>query len=55
MNSGDQECLKKNKKNPSARTNIKSRCVSAKGVNLWNGCDEEFKKCSSLCVIKKNV
>ncbi len=36
-----------------ARTNIESRCVSVKGVSLWNGCDEELKVCSSVCMLKR--
>ncbi|HAX73374.1 MAG TPA: hypothetical protein DCY20_07610 [Firmicutes bacterium] len=36
-----------------AKTNIKSRSISVKGVNLWNNCDREFKLCTSLCKFKK--
>ncbi len=36
-----------------ARTNAKSRCLSVKGVNLWNKCDKELKLCNSLCQFKK--
>ncbi len=36
-----------------ARTNAKSRCLSVKGVNLWNKCDKELKVCNSLCQFKK--
>lgn len=32
---------------PRAWTNIKSRCMSVKEANLWNGCDEEVK-----CVVQ---
>lgn len=35
-----------------ARTNIKSRCVSIQEVNQRNGCEEELKMSSSLCVSK---
>ncbi len=31
----------------------KSRCLSVKGVNLWNKCDKELKVCNSLCQFKK--
>lgn len=34
------------------RTNLKSRCVSVKGVNLWSGCDEKLKMCNSFVVFK---
>ncbi len=36
-----------------ARTNAKSRCLSVKGVNLWNKGDKELKVCNSLCKFKK--
>ncbi len=36
-----------------ARTNVKSRCLSVKGVNLWNKCDKELKVFNSLCQFKK--
>ncbi len=35
-----------------ARTNAKSRCLSVKGVNIWNKCDKELKLCNSLCQFK---
>lgn len=38
-------CMYKNKK---TRTNIKSRCLSVKGVTLWNNLDTELKTCSSI-------
>ena len=34
------------------RTNIKQRCVSVRGVNLWNSCDNELKRCISLSSFK---
>ncbi len=36
-----------------ARTNAKSRCLSVKGVNLWNKCDKELKLRNSLCQFKQ--
>ncbi len=36
-----------------ARTNAKSRCLSVKGVHLWNKGDKELKVCHSLCKFKK--
>ncbi len=36
-----------------ARTNAKSRCLSVKGVNLWNKCDKGLKVCNSPCQFKK--
>ncbi len=36
-----------------ARTNAKSRCLSVKGVHLWNKGDKELKVCNSLCKFKK--
>lgn len=32
---------------------MKSRRRCVKGVNLWRGCDEELKMCSSLCAFKR--
>lgn len=37
------------KKNTRARTNAKSKFVSVKGVNLWNGCHEKLK-CVFFCI-----
>ena len=28
------------------------RCVSVRGVDLWNSCDNELKRCSSLSSFK---
>ncbi len=39
--------------NVRARTNAKSRCLSVKGVHLWNKGDKELKVCNSLCKFKK--
>lgn len=39
-------------KKTKTRTNIKQRCVSVRGVNLWNSCDDELKMCSSLSSFK---
>ncbi len=36
-----------------ARTDAKSRCLSAKVVNLWNTCDKEQKVCDEPCQFKK--
>ncbi len=36
-----------------ARTNAKSRCLSVKGVHLWNKGDKELKVSISLCKFKK--
>ncbi len=35
-----------------ARTNAKSRCLSVKGVHLWNKGDKELKVCNSLANLK---
>lgn len=35
------------------RTNTKNRCISVKGVNLWNNLHTELKLCNSLCKFKK--
>lgn len=40
-------------KKPRARISMKSRCVSVKGVNLWNGLDGELKMCNSRYVFKR--
>uniref|UniRef100_A0A669C5X4 Reverse transcriptase domain-containing protein n=1 Tax=Oreochromis niloticus TaxID=8128 RepID=A0A669C5X4_ORENI len=34
------------------RTNIKQRCVSVRGVNLWNSYDNDLKRCSSFSLFK---
>lgn len=36
-----------------ARVNIKGRCVSVRGVNLWNSLEKELKNCVSLNSFKK--
>ena len=35
-----------------ARTNMQSRCISVKGVDLWNSLDNELKLCTSIKKIK---
>ena len=36
-----------------AKTNTLSRCISVKGVNLWNSLDNELKLCTSITKFKK--
>ena len=36
-----------------ARTNTKKHCITVKGVSLWQSCDKELKKCSTLYKFKK--
>lgn len=38
---------------PRRRTNVKSRCVSVKAVNLRVGCDAELKMCRSFALFKR--
>lgn len=40
-------------KKKQVRTNAKYHCLSVKGVNLWNNCDDELKKCGTLSKLKK--
>lgn len=35
-----------------ARTNVKQRCISVKGANLWNSLDKEMKMCNTLFKFK---
>ena len=35
------------------RINVRSRCVSVRGVKLWNKCDNELKECSNMGTFKK--
>ena len=30
------------------RTNVKQRCISVKGVNMWNALDEELKMSNTV-------
>lgn len=34
------------------KTNIKQRCVSVRGINLWNSYDSNLKRCSSFSFFK---
>ena len=38
----------------SAKTNIKGRCISVKGVNLWNKLDDELKMCTTITKFKSS-
>ena len=40
-------------KTVNVRTNVKKRCVSVLGVQLWNGLSNELKLSSSLFMFKK--
>jgi hypothetical protein len=37
-----------------ARTDTKSRCISVKGINIWNKLDCELKTCNSIKKFKRN-
>lgn len=37
------------------RTNAKYHCISVKGVQLWNSCNEELKTCRTLIKVKKKI
>lgn len=37
---------------PAIRTNVKLHCVTAKGVSLWNNCQDELEKCKTLFKLK---
>ena len=34
------------------RINVRSRCVSVKGVKMWNKCENELKECSNMSTFK---
>ena len=36
-----------------SRTKIKDQCISVRGVNLWNGLDDELKMCRSIFEFKR--
>ena len=38
----------------SAKTNVKGRCISVQGVNLWNKLDNELKMCTTITKFKSN-
>ena len=40
-------------KKGSANTNTKGRCISVKGVNLWNNLDKELKMCTTITKFKR--
>ena len=37
----------------SAKNNIKGRCISVKGVNLWNKLDNHLKMCTTISKFKR--
>lgn len=39
---------------PKARTNLKSRCISVRGVGLWNNLDEQLKGSKTINAFKKS-
>ncbi len=39
--------------NKRVRTNVKGRCVTVKGVKLWDNCDSELKECNKMGRFKK--
>ena len=45
----------RNKYKFNVRKNIKSMCLSIKGVNLWNALDNNITGCSDICLFKKGL
>lgn len=43
------------KKKSKSRTNMKQRCVSAIGANLWNNFGTDLRKASIACCFQKRV
>lgn len=44
---------KSTKKKVKTRTNIKQKCVSVRGSNLWNHFGTDLKSCVSLAQVQK--
>uniref|UniRef100_A0A672GUJ2 Reverse transcriptase domain-containing protein n=1 Tax=Salarias fasciatus TaxID=181472 RepID=A0A672GUJ2_SALFA len=40
-------------KRPESRTKLKERCITTKGINLWNKLDSEIKRSQSIHIFKK--
>ena len=38
---------------PSIRTNTKLHCITTKAVSLWNNCNDELKKCTTISKFQK--
>ncbi len=42
-------------KKPRIRTKLKERCISVRGINLWNSLNKEIKETGSNILFKKRV
>ena len=40
---------------PSIRTNTKLHCITTKAVSLWNNCNDELKKYTTMSKLKKTL
>lgn len=40
---------------PKAKKEVKRRCISFKGVQLWNSADLKLKQCTSFVMFKKSL
>ena len=40
-------------KGTTPKTNTKERCLSVRGVQIWNSLDKELKMCTSITKFKK--